>query len=533
MNRARILISLALFGILIWGCSPGPRLGAEDFENDDLQIRGLDLGAGSPGSNTFSVVIVNRTDQTRYIQIDVRTESIGIGTTNWQRQFYCVVGPREEKAIKELYVIGGPYLARAIISFEEFERNPDTDKLLATDSEEDWKPEPETRSIWQKIIPNNDPRGIRAALAGMTRPPTPVLNEISEERLSLIRSELPGLIVRSRSKEDPARERLKQLIRVGREWPEDFDFRKETWTTPKKSAPVPLSLPGLSAEPFSIAGESGGRIQAFIATAEEFTSAERPLIILLSGNPPGTKESMAGAAAFFAGLGYHAVAIDRRPSSRLWDNKDKFRSYLADPVADALRLIDYMQAQTIFRISTIGLFGISAGAAEGKFVAALGDRVQAAVLACGVASFDWLFRDEAWLPTFSGMMVFPELGLGRPEIGKLTPAQWREYLSKLKPEHNAQARKVFHDLFPFFEDLDPIRVVPLIAPAPLLIVTGAQDEQFKVPGVVEVDLAAQKAYAAFGLKACSELYIGPRIGHSVDIQGMRAIAAFFDRWLKK
>jgi len=521
----------ALLGILISGWTLGPVRGGEDFENDSYRIRIVDPGAGAPGPNTLSFVMVNRTALTKYVEIDVRTESVGIGTVNWQRQFYHALAPLETKTIEEEYVVGGPYLVRTIVTFGEFDRSADTDKLLAKD-QEDWRPQPETRPIWRQVVPNNDPRGFRKSLIEAAEQPVPVLADIPDKRLSRIRSELPGLITGSRIKDNPARTRLGQLIRTRRECPGDFDFRREAWQTSKQTPPAALSLPGLIAEPFSISGDAGSRIQAFFATAGENIARERPLILLLSGNPPGTKESMAVAAAFLAGLGYHAVGIDRRPSSRLWDSKDKILSYLADPVFDALRLIAYLKSQTSYRIGKIGLLGISAGASEGKFVAALDDSVQAAVLACGVASFDWLFRDEAWVPTFSGMMIFPELGLGQPEIGKLTRSQWQELLAKLTPELNARAHKVFNETFPFFKSLDPVEVVPLIAPIPLMLVTGAQDEQFKVPGVVEVDLAATKAYATFGLKACSELYIGPRIGHGVDLRGMRVIAAFFERWLK-
>ena len=66
-------------------------------------------------------------------------------------------------------------------------------------------------------------------------------------------------------------------------------------------------------------------------------------------------------------------------------------------------------------------------------------------------------------------------------------------LAKVRPEHGARAREVFREEFPYFEDLDPVRVTPLIAPVPLLVITGAQDEQFKPEGVVE-DQAVQQAY---------------------------------------
>jgi hypothetical protein len=169
---------------------------------------------------------------------------------------------------------------------------------------------------------------------------------------------------------------------------------------------------------------------------------------------------------------------------------------------------------------------------EGKFVAALSGKIDAAVLACGITSNNWLFKDNAWIPTYSGMIIFPELGLGTPDIAHLTREQFRENYEKVKPEHNQRARGIFNKLFPYFEELDALKIAPLIAPVPLMIVTGAQDEQFSTPGVVEVDEEVERAYQAYGLRSCSELYIQRRIGHAIDNKGGLVISAFLERWLK-
>jgi len=130
------------------------------------------------------------------------------------------------------------------------------------------------------------------------------------------------------------------------------------------------------------------------------------------------------------------------------------------------------------------------------------------------------------------MIVFPDLGLGTPDIGNLRGEQRWEAVARAKPEHHARARAIFAKEFPYFEDMDPVKVAPLAAPIPLLIVSGARDGQFQVPGVVEVDEAVQQSYAKLGFSGCADLYIGPRAGHAVDVDGSRVICAFFDRWLR-
>jgi len=106
------------------------------------------------------VVIVNQRALTKYVEIDLRTESVGIGTPDWQRQFYHALQPLETKTIKAKYVVGGPYLVRTIVTFGEFDRSPEMNRLLAVDPEEGWRPQPETRRFWRKTIPNTDPGGI-------------------------------------------------------------------------------------------------------------------------------------------------------------------------------------------------------------------------------------------------------------------------------------------------------------------------------------------------------------------------------------
>jgi hypothetical protein len=505
----------------------------ENFENDSFRIQNISLGAMSSGMNEFSAVVFNRTDTTKVLTIDLRTESLGLGRVNWQYQYFLQLPPRESKTIERSYEISGPLLSRIILKFGEAERYLDMEAWIAmTALEREKNPFPKSSVFWTKIIPGRRDADSKKTIQDAVGQAGFFLNKVSPEKLSRLKSSLPEAIRLSRAKDNPGRERLRRLFRADRDRPGEFDYRKEPWNKPDAYAVSVFANTGVFVEPFSIAGDAGNRVSAFFATAQGDVAVEKPLILLLSGNPPGTKESLAAGAAFFASLGYHAVGVDRRPSARLWNKKDDFLSYLSDPVFDTLRLIDFLTTQSPYKISKIGLYGFSAGAKEGSLVASLEDRIDAAVLACGMVSHDWLFKDEAWVPTYSGLMIFPELGLGNPDIGHLTSAQWQEYLNKLKPEHNLEARKIFTTVFPFFEDLNPARVVPLTAPVPLMLVTGAQDEQFRTPGVVEVDEAAQKAFKEWGFLPCSEFVVEPRSGHTVDVRTNSIIAAFFARWIK-
>ncbi|MBN1940113.1 MAG: hypothetical protein JW843_11030 [Candidatus Aminicenantes bacterium] len=102
----------------------------------------------------------------------------------------------------------------------------------------------------------------------------------------------------------------------------------------------------------------------------------------------------------------------------------------------------------------------------------------------------------------------------------------------VKPEHNLLAKEAYERLVPDFVDFDSVNVMPLVAPIPLLIVTGARDVQFTVDGVVEVDEAARLAYGKYNLEQCHDLVIQPRAYHHLSPLGENAVMAFLKRWLQ-
>jgi pimeloyl-ACP methyl ester carboxylesterase len=500
----------------------------ETLQNDVFEIREVRLGGQTTGVHLFSALVSNRTEMSRNFAIDIRTEGLGLGRPNWQRQLFFPLNAHESRRVEAEYEVASPLLYRILLRMGEA---PEYDKWARLSEEERLKtPYPEIKVYWRKEFPAKTPISPEELRDSAFRYSV-YLSTTSPERLAEIKQQLPALTKRSRT-EEPLRARLHDLFGLTRTKSGDYDYRDETWNGDAARWGAIFESAQVRAQPFSISGAGGNRISAFVATRKVDATRELPIIFLLSGNPPGTKESLVGTAIYFAALGFHAVGIDRRETSRTLDTKAKFLTNFSDPVKDALRIIDFFGDQKQYSISKIGLFGFSAGAMEGKFIAALDDRISAVVLACGTASHNSFFEDDAWVPTYSGMIIFPELGLGHPEIGKLTREEFFANLSKVKPEHNSRAREIFRQVFPYFEDLDPLKVTPLIAPVPLLIVSGAQDSQFKPSGVVEVDEATQAAYRKFGLPMCSELYLEPRADHTVDSTASSLIAAFYERWLR-
>lgn len=532
MKGARLLF-LILIGILLAACG-SPSVKETDFlETSSFRIQDLKPGPMSGGKNTFRALVTNRTDQTRYLVMDIRSEGLGLGRANWQRPYSFRFDPGESRRIEVEYEISAPLLARLIIRFGELEEYFDFDEFVTSLQEgRNVPPPPEVNyQVTHIIVPGEDYLE-KIEMGARIDSYSSRLNRISPEERDLIKSRLSEIIKRSRNKRDEKREQLRELLRIDRPCPEEFDPRKEDWSTRSAYLNSLFEKNFMSVEVFSIAGEKEQRIKAFFSSPQKKSARKMPLILLLSGNPPGMKESLVGAALFFGRLGYLTVGIDRRPSARILDKKEKFLANYADPVFDLLRLLDFLEAEYKDRYSRIGLIGFSAGAKEGLLAVALDSRIEAAVLAAGISSNNWLFKNEAWFPTYSGMIIFPELGLGNPEIGKLTPEEFRENLNKLKPEHNSRALKIYRKIFPFFDLLDSLQVGPLAAPVPVMIVTGARDEQFLVIGAAEVEEAMGKKYLRQGLSPLLEFVVQPRAGHTVDIETTFIIAAFFRRWLK-
>ena len=522
----------ALFSLMVVAISYCQETHIEDFENGIFKVQDMNLGAEIMGKNIFSAQISNLTESTKNLAIDIRTECLGFGIANQQRQSYYRLQGHESRKIRFEYEIASPLIGRIILRLGESEKYLDMDKWRSLGHAEQMKNlPPDAKYFWRKVFYHKLSPEQEKTINDLTSAHDICLETLSSEKISQMKMELPVQIEKARKEENPLRKKLSQLLRIDRECPQDYGFREEKWDERFSYLNQIFDNYNIKAEVFSIAADAGNRINAFFVSRTKDSQEKKPLIILLSGNPPGIKESLVSGAAYFAVLGYHAIGIDRRPSARILDKKEKFLDNHSDPVFDTLRLVNFLQSQTRYKISNIGIWGFSAGAGEAKFVAALDSRIKAVALACGITSHDWLFKDVAWVPTFSGMIIFPELGLGNPDIGHLTSQQFQENFAKVKSEDNPRARKIFNEVFPYFEDLDSLRVVPLIAPVPLLIITGTQDDQFSILGVVEVDSAVEEEYKKYGLVSCSEFYPEPRTGHWINSKAGYIIGSFFKRWL--
>jgi len=293
----------------------------ETLENEVFEIREVRLGDETIGPHLFSAVVTNRSEAPRNFAIDIRTESLGLGRANWQNQFFFRLNVHETRNVEAEYEIVTPLLSRVLLRFGE---SPEYDDWLRLPAEERGKtPNPKILIYWRKEFPAKTAASTGDAFRDSVAPYSLYLSSISPERLAQIKEEMPGLVKRSRTQE-PLRKSLRDLIRVSRTQSRDFEYRDESWYEDSSRLDSIFENYQILALPFSISGEAGNRISAFVATRKVGASQKRPIIFLLSGNPPGTKESLVGTAIYFAEMGFHAVGIDRRETSRTLDTKEKF-----------------------------------------------------------------------------------------------------------------------------------------------------------------------------------------------------------------
>jgi fermentation-respiration switch protein FrsA (DUF1100 family) len=223
---------------------------------------------------------------------------------------------------------------------------------------------------------------------------------------------------------------------------------------------------------------------------------------------------------FLADRGLQVVAIDRRESARN-TGRGEYLSATADPVFDARIALDYLETREDVDTARIGVFGFSKGAEEGMFTAVLHLSVRAAVFASRLVDQDSLFHSAAWLPTLYSEDILDDLGLDSL-IGN-----WEVLTARITPVVSAAALTAYRSRYPHFDSLNPAMVLPLMAPRPVLVVTGARDPQIVLAGALALDDRVQAVYRTHGIGDRADFRIMPRSDHGMPGTIVDQIADWF------
>jgi uncharacterized protein len=263
------------------------------------------------------------------------------------------------------------------------------------------------------------------------------------------------------------------------------------WTHPQRIAPdiTPAEL-GLTYEDVTLRTEDGLRLAAWYVPSQNGAT-----IIAVHGL--GTnRTSVLGVAQNLTVRGYGVLL----PELRAHGSSEGAVSTLGLlEVRDIRASVQYLQGRPDVDPQRIGIWGASLGAVTALMAAGEIDEIQAVVADSPFSSVDWMvanqFEKLERLPTWLAPLV---VALG----------SWQANINA--------------------HDIAPIRQVPAIAPRPLLLIHGEEDQLFDVENAVMLAEAA-------GPNA--ELWVLPGVTHTASYITDPAayidrVSGFFDRALR-
>jgi len=288
---------------------------------------------------------------------------------------------------------------------------------------------------------------------------------------------------------------------------------------------------GLAVQHVTLTVEAGERATALVVLPRS-QAGRRPALVYLHGTG-GSKERSLPRLKELAQRGFVVVGLDgrfhgeRRPSGAAGDpyndaivaafRTGQGRPFLYDSVWDVMRVLDYLETRDDVDPSRLGVTGFSKGGMEAYLTAAVDTRVAAVVPKHGVQSFRWGLEHGAWDSRAWSIRTGVE-GAAAEARQPIGPPFLRAFYDKLTPG--------------LYGEFDGPAMLPLVAPRPLLVVSGDSDPRTPQAGVRESARAAEAAYRSGGAADRFELRALPDTGHEETAAGNLAAAEWFVRWLK-
>jgi hypothetical protein len=285
---------------------------------------------------------------------------------------------------------------------------------------------------------------------------------------------------------------------------------------------------GMARFRFTFDSEADQHIPGMLLVRSELEtdSQHHPVVIVLHGTG-GKKEEQIDTLLALAGKGFIAVAIDARYHGERGSQADynaaiarayadgKSHPLYYDEVWDMMRLIDYLQTRPDVDPHRIGMMGISKGGIETWLTAAADTRVSVAIPCISVQSFEWGLTHDGWHGRISTVQK------GFNSVAKTEGIT--------KPD-SAFVQKFYDHLLPgIYTRFDGPQMLPLIAPRPLLVISGDKDPMNPVPGLQLCEQATRPAYAEHPERF--SVLLQPNTAHAVKTDAHAAAVNWFVRWL--
>ena len=253
-----------------------------------------------------------------------------------------------------------------------------------------------------------------------------------------------------------------------------------------------------------------------------------PAVIVLHGTG-GRKEGNLRWLERLADKNFIAIAIDGRFHGERGTPAD-YNAAIArafaeggshplyyDAAWDVMRLVDYLQTLPSVDPNRIGLIGISKGGIETWITAAADQRIAVAIPCISLQSFQWGLEHDGW----------------KTRVGTVQPGFDAAAKSAGVAAPGADFAKAFYDrVIPGIHDqFDAPVMVTLIAPRPLLGISGEKDPINPLPGVRMCEQSAKAAYEKNGAADKFKLIVEPGAGHTVTRDSQTAAIEWFTKWL--
>lgn len=294
--------------------------------------------------------------------------------------------------------------------------------------------------------------------------------------------------------------------------------------------PLPATN-GLTQFHFTFGSDAQNRVPGVLLASTNF-SGRRPVVITLHGTGGSTANMMA-LGRKLAERGFIAVAIDgryhgeRKNSKGNADYHDAIvracrgngeHPFYYDTVWDVMRLVDYLQTRDDVDPDRIGLLGISKGGIETYLTAAADPRIAVAVPCIGVQSFRWALNHDDWQGRIGTIQAAFDVAAKDEGLTKPDAKFVEKFYARVVPE--------------IAGEFDGPKMLPLIAPRPLLVINSDSDKHTPLLGVEECVAAAQQAYTASGAKDNFAFILQKNTAHQVKAESERAAIEWFVKWLK-
>eukprot|EP01023_Acetabularia_acetabulum_P066663 TRINITY_DN9034_c0_g1_i1.p1 TRINITY_DN9034_c0_g1~~TRINITY_DN9034_c0_g1_i1.p1 ORF type:complete len:366 (+),score=46.76 TRINITY_DN9034_c0_g1_i1:79-1098(+) len=249
----------------------------------------------------------------------------------------------------------------------------------------------------------------------------------------------------------------------------------------------------------------------------------------------GTKDQMLERMIKYSHKGYLTAAIDCRYhgdrcvdlEGNSWKSYQNSlvqawregieRPFLLDNVWDLVHLLDYLQTRTDVNMQKLGMTGISFGGMHSWLCASLDDRVCVSAPIIGCQGFKWALENNSYQGRVGSIpLVFDaaKADLNKEAVDKDVVEQvWQKITPGLLYAYDAP------------------QSMPCIAPRPLFVLNGGEDDRCPVAGLQPALDATKDTFEKSGNGDNFEVFIEEGVGHQCTPVMDLKVEQFMDKHL--